>query len=105
VPPPPSAIPKEKRASNGVINKGGDAPPGEARYTIQLASLELASQAEKMSNGLVERGFPAYFYDVKVKGKTYYRVRCGRFATKKEAEAFAEKLKKEAGVKGFVTRL
>jgi len=105
VPPPPSAVPKERPPSSGVMHKGGDAPPGEARYTIQLASLELASQAEKMSNRLVKRGFPAYFYDVKVKGKTYYRVRCGRFATRKEAEAFAEKLKKEAGVKGFITRL
>ena len=80
-------------------------PSGSAKYTIQLASLELASQAEKMSSGLVKQGFPAYFYDVEVKGKTYYRVRCGRFVTRKEAAAFAKKLKSEAGVKGFVTKV
>ena len=80
-------------------------PSTPAQYTVQLASLELVSQAEKMSSRLVKQGFPAYFYDVEVKGKTYYRVRCGRFVTRKEAAVFVKKMKSEAGVKGFVTRL
>ena len=103
--PAPKPVPHQENPSNGGMHEGAKAPSGQARYTIQLASLELASQAEKMTKRLVDRGFPAYYYDVKVKGKTYYRVRCGRFVTRKEAEAFVEKLKKEAGVKGFVTRL
>lgn len=100
----PKPVPNQKKTSNGVTHEGAEAPSGQARYTVQLASLELASQAEKMSKRLVERGFPAYYYDVKIKGKIYYRVRCGRFLTRKEAEALANKLKKEVGLKGFVTR-
>ncbi|MBW1771717.1 MAG: SPOR domain-containing protein [Deltaproteobacteria bacterium] len=102
--PAPKPEPKPEKTVEKLKNEV-TSPSRPARYTIQLASLELVSQAEKMSNGLVKRGFPAYFYDVEVKGKTYYRVRCGRFVTRKEAEVFVKKLKSEAGVKGFVTRL
>ncbi len=100
--PEPSAPKPEQRVAAPKKDVGPN--PGKGRYTIQLASLELASQAEKMSNRLVKRGFPAYFYDVEVKGKTYYRVRCGRFGTRKEALDFVKKLKSEAGINGFVTR-
>jgi cell division septation protein DedD len=100
--PRPAAKPKPERTVAGA-EKG--VTPGAGRYTIQLASLELASQAEKLSKKLVNRGFPAYYYDVEIKGKTYYRVRCGRFGTRKEAAAFVKKLEAEAGVKGFVLRM
>ena len=102
-----AALKPEQKPEKPVPATGKTVTPyaPQARYTIQLASLELASQAEKLSTRLVKRGFPAYFYDVQVKGKTYYRVRCGRFATRKEAEAYVVKLKSEARVKGFVTKL
>lgn len=94
--------PKPERTMAGAQK---EVKPGAATYTIQLASLELASQAEKLSNKLVNRGFPAYYYDVEIRGKTYYRVRCGRFGTRNEARAFAKKLEDAAGVKGFVVRM
>ncbi len=79
------------------------APVG--KYTVQLASLEDKSKAEKFISDLVQRGYPAYVYEAKVKGKTYYRVRCGKFPSRKTAEDFASKLRKEAGMKGFVSRV
>lgn len=79
------------------------APVG--KYTVQLASLEDKSKAEKFISDLVQRGYPAYFYEAKVKGKTYYRVRCGKFPSRKTAEEYATKLRKEAGMKGFVSRV
>ena len=107
-PKPPPQAPRPAPKLGKTVEKPKNevtSPSRSARYTIQLASLELVSQAEKMSSRLVKQGFPAYFYDVEVKGKTYYRVRCGRFVTRKEAEVFVKKLKSEAGIKGFVTRL
>lgn len=77
----------------------------KAKYTVQLASLEDKSKAGEMIRGLVQRGYPAYFYEAKVKGKTYYRVRCGKFLTRTAAEKYAWKLGKEAGIKGFVSRI
>ena len=55
-----------------------------------------------MINDLVDRGYPAYYYGKLVKGKTYFRVRCGEFSSIKEAESYAEKLTKDVGIKGFV---
>jgi DedD protein len=82
----------------------GESPPKE-KYTVQLASLEDKNKAEKFISDLVQRGYPAYFYEAKVKGKTYYRVRCGKFPSRKTAEDYASKLRKEAGMKGFVSRV
>jgi len=76
----------------------------EIRYTVQLASLGSRDKAEKLISDLVDRGYPAYYYEAVVKGKTYFRVRCGEFSTNREAGRFAEKLTKDMGIKGFVSR-
>ncbi len=75
------------------------------KYTVQLASLDEKNKAEKFIGDLIQRGYPAYFYEAKVKGKTYYRVRCGTFPSRKAAEDYARKLGKQAGIKGFVSRI
>jgi cell division septation protein DedD len=79
--------------------------PSELEYTIQLASLGDRNKAKALIKDLIDRGYPAYFYEVRVKGKYYYRVRCGKFANRKEAGKYAGKLEREAGIKGFVSRL
>jgi len=40
-----------------------------------------------------------------VKGKAYYRVRCGRFMTRDEAGVYASKLLKETKIRGFVSKI
>ena len=77
----------------------------DAQYTVQLASFGEKSRAEKMINDLVGRGYLAYYYEGKVKGKTYHRVRCGIFPRRKAAEDYAEKLLREEGIKGLVIRI
>ncbi len=76
-----------------------------AKYTVQVASLEEKSKAEKVIRDLVKRGYSAHVYEARVKGKTYYRVRCGQFATRTAAEKYARRLSREAGMKGFVSRI
>ena len=80
-------------------------PPGQGAYTLQLASLEEKEKAEAMVKDLASRGHDAYFYEVRVKGKTYYRVRCGRFTTRDEASVYASKLLKEARIRGLVSKI
>jgi len=62
-------------------------------------------KAEDMVRKLSERGVNAYLQETVVKGKTYYRVRCGRFVTKEEANGYAQKLPKEAGTKWWVVTI
>ncbi|MCF8063424.1 MAG: SPOR domain-containing protein [Deltaproteobacteria bacterium] len=77
----------------------------KARFTVQVAATTTRSAAEEMIRRLKSKGHPAYYYDVDVKGTTYYRVRCGRFLSRTEAEQYAGLLRKKEGVDGFVSKL
>ncbi|MDB9823158.1 SPOR domain-containing protein [Deltaproteobacteria bacterium] len=74
-------------------------------YTVQLASIGDLGKAEKLIKDLIAQGYDAYFYEIDVKGKTYYRIRCGRFASRNEALIYAQEIEKGAGLKGFVSRI
>jgi len=95
----PEVSPKESpRAQQPVSSdKGG--------YTLQLASLGEKSKAEETIRKLINRGYDAYFYEVQVRGKPWYRVRSGRFATRDEAEEYAGKVFMETKLKGLVTKI
>ncbi|HJX34447.1 MAG TPA: SPOR domain-containing protein [Desulfatiglandales bacterium] len=77
----------------------------ENLYTVQIASIEDKEKAEKLVIDLIGQGYDAYSYEVDVNGKIYYRVRCGRFSSRQEAADYAQTLEKEAGLKGFVSRI
>ena len=73
-------------------------------YTVQIASLDSETGASKVTERLTGCGYPAYFYKVNIKGKDYFRVRCGRFPTHKEASDFNALLATQEKLRGFVTR-
>ena len=75
------------------------------RYTVQLASLGEMDKAEEMMKHLIDMGYDAYYYEAIVEGKTYYRIRCGRFKDREDALIYALKIEKGSGLKGFVTRM
>jgi cell division septation protein DedD len=73
-------------------------------FTVQIASLGVQEKAKALAKTLTTKGYPAYFYAVKVKGTPRYRVRCGSFKTAEEAKGFAQELFKAEKIKGFVLR-
>jgi cell division septation protein DedD len=79
------------------------AKTGAGKYTIQLAAIAERAKAEKTVKQLIEKGFDAYYYETKVKKKTFYRIRCGRFTDRAEAVKTALKLQEKTGLKGYVT--
>jgi len=79
-------------------------PEGKGVYTVQLASLEERAKAEIMVRDLLYKGHDAYSYEVRMRGKTYHRVRCGRFATRAEADKYAESLFRTTNIRGLVIR-
>lgn len=74
-------------------------------FTIQLASLKDANSAEALVDRLKRKGYSVYYYEVEIKDRVYYRVRCGRYPTREEAENYARGLAQKEGIKGFVTTL
>jgi len=99
----PSARAEETRVPEPVAERDGLLV--KARFTVQLAATTTRSAAEEMIRRLKRKGHPAYYYDVEVNGTTYYRVRCGRFLSRTEAEQYAGLLRKKEGVNGFVSKL
>jgi cell division septation protein DedD len=100
-----TAEPKEKPAQANVksIEKSSE-EAGGVQYTVQLASLEDKEKAEGMVSRLKTGGFDAYFYEVKIKGKTFYRIRSGKFKSKEEAGIHAKKVADKAGINGIVSK-
>jgi cell division septation protein DedD len=83
-------------------------PPARAEgenYTIQVAAVADLERAEKLVASLIKEGHPAYFYEALNKSQRYYRVRVGRYRTRREAET-AMILLQKIGHKGmFISRL
>ncbi len=75
------------------------------KYTLQLASFIHKVDAVTMVNNFLKKGYPAYFYPVYIKGKIHYRVRCGKFQDKIEANNFKLLIAKQEKIDGFITTL
>ncbi|MBW2094986.1 MAG: SPOR domain-containing protein [Deltaproteobacteria bacterium] len=80
------------------------ATPTAGNFTVQIASLGVEEKAKVLVKTLTAKGYPAYFYEAKVKGSPRFRVRCGSFKTAEEAKGFARELFKAEKIKGFVLR-
>ncbi len=75
----------------------------KGRYTIQLTSVINRLEAIKFTNRLVSKGYPAFYTKAVIRGRTYYRVRCGRFLNRAQAKKFRSRLMKKEGISGFIT--
>jgi cell division septation protein DedD len=75
------------------------------QYTVQVASLKELDRAESLTRSLIGKGIDAYYLAANVNGKTYYRIRCGKFSDRNEAETYAQKIEADSGLKGFVSKV
>ena len=96
---------KNKRAKTEALSRRSKPLTNEFQYTVQVASFDDKSKADKMLKQLTDSGLSAYYHEAKVKGKNYYRIRCGKFMNREEASIYARKLARENGLKGFVSKI
>ena len=96
---------KKKNATPARRQKRVVPPETGVTYTLQLASLEDKAKADKLVSRLKKQGYPAFFYQADVKGKTYYRIRCGNFKNKNEAERFKALLAKKEKMEGLIVKI
>lgn len=76
----PSSLPKDVAQYN------------VGKFTVQVASYTEESEAQNMASDLKKKGYSAFYIPAQIKGKTYYRVSVGQFATQKEAQAYRGEL-------------
>ena len=90
----PSSRPEKGPAVQPVASDSGDVGKGKGRYTIQVAAVREAGNAERLVAQLRSKGYPAYQVRVDVPGKgAWYRIRVGAFENRAAADRMLAKLK------------
>ena len=78
--------------------------PGGQGFAVQIAALNVRGEAEAIAKRLTSKGYAAYVLAPADGTPSVYRVRVGKFSTRREADAVAAKLQKEEQFKPWVTR-
>jgi cell division septation protein DedD len=73
-------------------------------YVIQVAAMPEHGVADAMAKRLSSKGYSAFVMTADGAKPTMYRVRIGKFKTKREAETVAARLQKEEQFKPWITR-
>jgi DedD protein len=104
-PSPPPPAPKEPaRQAAGQAPPAASAEPGGAGFAVQIAALNVRSEADAIAKRLASKGYSAYVLPPASGTPSVYRVRVGKFPTRREAESIAAKLQKEEQFKPWITR-
>jgi cell division septation protein DedD len=76
----------------------------ESGFAVQVAALNVRTEAEAIANRLASKGYAAYVMTPLNGTPAVFRVRVGRFGTRREAETIAAKLQREEQFKPWITR-
>lgn len=97
--PDDKAVKKSDAASKPMPapTSGGNLQEMTGEYTVQVSSWRDKEIADQIVKRLADAGYPAFVQALEFKGGTWYTVRVGRYASRKDAEQavqnFAEELK------------
>lgn len=80
------------------------APAPGSGYVVQVAALNVRSEADAIARRLTSKGYSAYVQTPSNGATSVFRVRVGTFKTRREAETVAAKLQKEEQFKPWITR-
>jgi cell division septation protein DedD len=90
-------VPKE-------VSETSDAATANGNFAVQVAALNVRSEADAMAKRLTSKGYSAYVLAAANGNPAVFRVRIGSYKTRREAEAMAARLQKEEQIKPWVTR-
>ena len=71
---------------------------------MQVAAYKTEAEAEKHSQKLIDKGFPAFPVKALINKKVWYRVSVGSFKTRKAAMKYNKALLKQAVVKDSIVQ-
>jgi cell division septation protein DedD len=80
------------------------AEPAGQGFAVQIAALNVRSEADAIAKRLSSKGYAAYVLTPANGTPSVFRVRVGKFNTRREAETVAARLQKEEQFKPWVTR-
>ena len=89
---PKTGFKKKKPAKQPVAAKSQTKPTGKV-YTVQVAAVKVAKDADRLVAQLKKKGFPAYRVIGKVQDQgIWFRVRVGKYQSKADAQSMKQKL-------------
>jgi cell division septation protein DedD len=104
-PAPPAPKTTSSASASPASREGTPASePSGSGFVVQIAALNVRSEADAIAKRLTSKGYAAYVMAPSSGTPTVYRVRVGKFTTRREAETIAGKLQKEEQFKPWVTR-
>ena len=65
----------------------------EGTWAVQVNATKDPATADRLIRQLVAKGYPAYLFQVRLRGENWYRVRIGRFVTMEQATSMVVRLK------------
>ena len=98
-PPPPRKEPVRTAGADS-----SSAEPAGQGYAVQIAALNVRGEAEAIAKRLSSKGYSAYVLGPAAGSPAIFRVRIGKFPSRREAESVAARLKKEEQLNPWVTR-
>jgi cell division septation protein DedD len=106
-PPPPAPKPTPSAQVPPAEPAPADAAlaePSGAGFALQITALRERREAESIAKRLSAKGYAAYVLTPAGSAPSVYRVRVGKFKTRREAETMAAKLQKEEQFTPWITR-
>ena len=100
----PARAPASAVAPAPVAAAPSSAEPAGQGFAVQIAALNVRSEADAIAKRLSSKGYAAYVLAPANGTPSVFRVRVGKFNTRREAETVAAKLQKEEQFKPWVTR-
>ena len=98
--PPQAAVQTSTAASVGTSGE-----PAGSGYAVQVAALRAHGEADAIAKRLSGKGYPAYVMSPAAGAPAaVYRVRVGKFSSRREADQVAARLEKEEQFKPWVIR-
>jgi septal ring-binding cell division protein DamX len=74
------------------------------KFTVQVAAYADEAEAQKFASDLKTKGYSAFYVPANIKGKTWFRVSVGQFATSKEAASYRTELISKAKVSSAIVQ-
>ena len=101
----PRLPPRQRRSGRAAPAAASDAEPAGQGYAVQIAALNVRSEADAIAKRLSVEGLRGVRARAgRAARRTVFRVRVGKFTTRREAETIAAKLQKEEQFKPWITR-
>lgn len=82
--------------------RAGD--PAGAGFVVQVTAVKVRSDAEAIRARLVKKGYPAFITSAGTAGSPLFRVRVGKYESRRDADTAAGKLERDEQFKPWVTR-